>query len=118
VVAAEEDEEPADEEEAQKPAEEEAEEEEELVVHNKKGKKRGHDEESNGNADEANIKKVLKQLNEVSEEFITQFKGTAQEVATKHKSDPLVPLAAAIAILTGATKVNPKSILTDREVNN
>jgi hypothetical protein len=106
-------EEPANEEEAQQ-----AEPEEELVVHNKKGngKKRARDEED-GAVDEDAVKKAVKQLNEVSSEHIEQFKSAAETVAQKHKSDPIVPLAAALAILSGATKVNPKSVLTDREVN-
>ncbi len=109
-------EEPADEEEAQQPAPED-DDDEELVVHSKKGgKKRAH-AETDGGVDEAAVKKAVKQLDEVTSELIEQFKSAAEGVAQKHEDDPIVPIAAALAILSGATKVNPKSVLTQREVN-
>ncbi len=62
--------------------------------------------ETNGNGheqimDESKINEVVKSLEEVSEEFVEQFKGVASKVVKKHGGDPAAPLAAAIAILSG-----------------
>ncbi len=54
-------------------------------------------------------------MNEVSEELVQQFKSVAEKVVKKNKNDPVAPLAAAIAIMSGATKVVTKSVLTQRE---
>ena len=100
------------------PAEEEAAEEEEEVVI-KSNKKASQNEESAGtvNVDEEKVNKAVKSIEEVSEELIEQFRTIAQKVLKKTKDDAAAPLAAALAVLTGANKVVTKSILTQREVS-
>lgn len=71
--------------------------------------------ESTYQMDHSKVNEVLKSLNDVNTDLIEQFRATAQKVVKKHNEDPVVPLAAAIAILAGATKVITKSLLTQRE---
>lgn len=96
--------EPEEEEEAaeQEEQEEAAEEEEEAA-------------ESNYEIDHAKVNEIVKQLDAVSKDLIETFRNAAQKCVKKHSNDPVVPIAAALAVLTGATKVVTKSILTQRE---
>ena len=103
-----EEEEPAEE---AAPAEEEA--EEELVI--KSNKKESHGE-AKSNVDDEKVNKAVKSIEEVTDELIEQFRSVAQKVLKKTKDDPAAPLAAALAVLTGANKVVTKSLLTQREV--
>lgn len=66
-------------------------------------------------ADDSKVNEVVKSLDGVSEELVEQFKNVATKVVKKHGGDSAAPLAAAIAILSGATKVVTKSLLTQRE---
>jgi len=65
--------------------------------------------------DEESINKAVKQIQEVSEEILAQFKTHADKLAKKNKGDAVSSLAAAIAVMSGATRVITKSILTERE---
>ena len=106
------------------------EEDENLMKKKKKKNKKAADEEKeeeaengNGNgkaatvdfSDDASVNKAVTSISEVSEELIEQFRSAAQKVVKKNKGDAIAPLAAAIAIMSGATKVVTKSILTQRE---
>jgi hypothetical protein len=76
------------------------------------------EEDENNNEiqiDEEAISKVVKSLAEVSDELIEQFKPTAHKVIKKNNGVAVDPLAAAIAIMSGATRVITKSVLTQRE---
>jgi hypothetical protein len=96
--------------------EEEVQEEEESFQ--KKKKKKHSDESENGSSvDESKVSEVVKSLGEVAEELIEQFRSHAQKVIKKNKEDPALPLAAAIAILSGATKKVTRSLLTQRDVS-
>lgn len=66
--------------------------------------------------DHSRVNEVVKSLNDVNADLIEQFRATAEKVVKKHNSDPVAPLAAAIAVLSGATKVITNSLLTQREV--
>lgn len=93
--------------------EEEQEQEEELVIKsNKKGANKRPAESDD--FDDAQVSKVAKSLEEVTDELVEQFKSAAQKMVKK-SGDSVRPLAAAFAILTGATKVVTKSLLTQRE---
>lgn len=92
-------------------AEEEEEEEMQISQGNKKTS-----EPSTYEMDHSKVNEVVKELNDVNTELIEQFRSVAQKVVKKHSDDPVAPLAAAIAVLAGATKVVTKSLLTQREV--
>lgn len=96
------------EEEPAAPAEEEENEDEEMKTHSQKS-------ESAYEMDHSKVNEVVQSLNSVNTELIEQFRSTAQKVVKKFNSDPVAPLAAAIAILAGANKVVSKSLLTQRE---
>ena len=82
--------EPEEEEEApeQEEQEEAAEEEEEAA-------------ESNYEIDHAKVNEIVKQLDAVSKDLIETFRNAAQKCVKKHSNDPVVPIAAALAVLTG-----------------
>lgn len=65
--------------------------------------------------DDESIQKVVKQIQEVSDEIVAQFKTHAEKLAKKNKGDATASLAAAIAVMSGATRVITTSILTGRE---
>lgn len=111
-------EQPAEEENGNGHVEEEAQEEEDSFQKKKK-KKHSNDSENGGYqaVDDSKVSEVVKSLGDVAEELIEQFKSHAQKVIKKNKEDPAAPLAAAIAILSGATKKVTKSILTQRDVS-
>ncbi len=90
-----------------------ADEEEEMKI---TSQSKSSSQESTYQMDHSKVNEVVKSLNDVNTELIEQFRATAQKVVKKHNEDPVVPLAAAIAILSGATKVITKSLLTQREV--
>jgi hypothetical protein len=89
------------------------EEEEEMQI--SQGNKKTS-EPSTYEMDHSKVNEVVKELNDVNTELIEQFRSVAQKVVKKHSDDPVAPLAAAIAVLAGATKVVTKSLLTQREV--
>ncbi|RNA29705.1 nucleolar RNA helicase 2-like [Brachionus plicatilis] len=95
--------------------EEEDEEDAELVI--KSNKKRSHSESENGvsHVDNAKLDKALKEIQGISDELVEQFRSSAENLAKKHKNDSIRPLAAALVCLTGAHKVTPVSLLTQRE---
>lgn len=97
------------------PAEDEEEEESELVI--KSNKKRSHSESENGvsQVDDPKLNKALRELEGISDELIEQFRSSAENLTKKHKNDSIRPLAAALVCLTGAHKVAPISLLTQRE---
>lgn len=90
----------------------EAEEEEEEEMQQSQPKS----QQSNYEMDHSRVNEVVKSLNDVNADLIEQFRATAEKVVKKHNSDPVAPLAAAIAVLSGATKVITNSLLTQREV--
>lgn len=90
----------------------EEDEDEEMKVHSQKSNK---SEASNYEMDHSKVNDVVKSLNDVNTDLIEQFRSTAQKVVKKFNSDPVAPLAAAIAILAGANKVSTKSLLTQRD---
>lgn len=104
-------------------AEEEQVEEEQPKKHKKTKKQKEEEEEEQQEAEEENgyasndpkVNEIVQSLAEVSNEIIGQFKAVAQKVIKSNSQNALNPLAAAIAILSGATKVVTKSILTGRE---
>lgn len=65
--------------------------------------------------DQDKVNEVVKQLEDVSKDLINTFRNAASKCVKKHNNDPVVPMAAALAVLTGATKVITTSILTNRE---
>jgi len=77
------------------------------------------EEEANGESDyqidHAKVNEVVKQLDEVSKDLINTFRAAAQKCVKKNNNDAIIPMAAALAVLTGATKVITTSILTNRE---
>ena len=90
-----------------------------MVLKQKKQKKKhakAQEESQDEGEDSAEVAKVAKSLSEVSDELVDQFRPTANKIIKKY-DNPADPLAAAIAILSGATKVVTKSALTQREVN-
>ncbi len=93
----------------------EAAEEEEEEMQISQGNKKTS-EPSTYEMDHSKVNEVVKELNDVNTELIEQFRSVAQKVVKKHSDDPVAPLAAAIAVLAGATKVVTKSLLTQREV--
>jgi len=95
----------------QAPAAEEVEEEQQQ----EQAEEQEHENGKSDFADDYKVNEVVKSLNEVSEELVQQFKSVAEKVVKKNKNDPVAPLAAAIAIMSGATKVVTKSVLTQRE---
>lgn len=105
-------------------AEEEQVEEEQPKKHKKTKKQKEEeeeqqqqeDEEENGNiSNDPKVNEIVKSLAEVSNDIIGQFKAVAQKVIKSNSQNAINPLAAAIAILSGATKVVTKSVLTGRE---
>lgn len=77
--------------------------------------------------DESAVEKVFKQLEGVEESLLNAYKPVAQKLSRKFKNDPLVPLSAAIVVLSGANKRKANkmskngggdgcSLLTQREV--
>ena len=52
---------------------------------------------------------------EVSAELVEQFKPAAEKLSKKNKGDTMGSLAAALAVMSGATRVITTSILTQRE---
>merc|ERR1712127_401542 len=77
------------------------------------------EEETNGESDyqldQAAVDAAVAQIEDVSKDLINTFKAAAQKCVKKHNNDPVVPFAAALAVMTGATKVITTSILTQRE---
>lgn len=77
------------------------------------------EEEANGESDyqidHAKVNEIVKQLDEVSKDLINTFRSAAQKCVKKNNNDAIAPMAAALAVLTGATKVITTSILTQRE---
>merc|ERR1712127_439159 len=65
--------------------------------------------------DPSKVASVVQEIGTVPADVLDQFKKTAGDVLAKSKSDPAAPLAAALAILTGANKVITHSPLTQRE---
>ena len=73
-------------------------------------------EEENGNSsNDPKVNEIVNWLAEVSNDIIGQFKAVAQKVIKSNSQNAVNPLAAAIAILSGATRVVTKSLLTGRE---
>ncbi len=58
---------------------------------------------------------AVKSLDRVSADLIEKFKEGAQEVL--ESKDPITALAAALAVISGCTKVSQRSLLTSREVS-
>lgn len=75
----------------------------------------GDEETSDYQIDQEKVNEVVKQLGEVTKDLINTFRSAAQKCVKKHNNDPIVPMAAALAVLTGATKKVTTSILTGRE---
>jgi len=77
------------------------------------------EEEANGESDyqidHEKVNEVVKQLSEVSPDLINTFRNAAQKCIKKHNNDAVTPVAAALAVMSGATKVITTSILTQRE---
>jgi len=105
-----------DEEEAEE-AEEEAEDDEDDFKAKKGGKKRngGSDEPHEFDMSDPRIEQAVKSLDDVEESLLEQFKSVAQRVLKKHKSDATAPLAAALAVMSGANKRVSKSLLSNKD---
>ncbi len=65
---------------------------------------------------EASTKDAARALDRVAPELIEQFREGASEVL--ESKDPVTALAAALAVISGCTKVSNRSLLTSREVIN
>jgi len=110
-------EQPQEENGAEEHAENGAEEEPEEPIKKKQKKKHvkaQEESQDDDGEDSAQVTKVVKSLSEVDDEFVEQFRSVASKIIKKY-DNPADPLAAAIAILSGATKVVTKSALTQRE---
>ncbi len=57
----------------------------------------------------------IRSIDNVSEELIEKFKSGAIEVLKT--KDPVKALAAALAVISGCTKVTQRSLLSSKEVN-
>merc|ERR1712231_1153 len=77
------------------------------------------EEETNGESDyqldQAAVDAAVAQIEDVSKDLINTFRAAAQKCVKKNNNDAIIPMAAALAVLTGATKVITTSILTNRE---
>lgn len=97
-------------------AEPEEEEQEEAAAEPEAAEEEAEEEStSDYQIDHAAVNEAVKQLEAVSEDLIKTFKSAAQKCVKKHNNDAIVPMAAALAVLSGATKVVTTSILTGRE---
>ncbi len=76
------------------------------------------EEAANGDAeyqiDQEAVNTAVKQLQEVSSDLVNTFRKAAQSCVKKFE-EPVNAVAAALAVMTGATKVITTSILTNRE---
>ncbi len=76
------------------------------------------EEATNGDSeyqlDQDAVNAAVKQLQEVSSDLVNTFRKAAQ-AAVKKFEEPVNAVAAALAVMTGATKVVTTSILTNRE---
>lgn len=104
-----------------KKAKKEAEAEPEVEKEEAAAPEEAEEEETNGESDfqidNDKLNEVVGQLEEVSTDLINTFRKAAQKCVKKNNNDPIVPMAAALAVLTGATKVTKSttSILSGRE---
>lgn len=72
-------------------------------------------EESDYQLDQAAVDAAVAKIEDVSKDLINTFRAAAQKCVKKHNNDPIVPFAAALAVMTGATVKKTTSILTQRD---